>query len=327
MTSYLGIDVSKATLDAVLLREDQSAEAAQFANTRQGFTSLSHFLKKRHVQSLHVCLEATGAYGDELALFLHETGYLVSVVNPARIKAYADSRLSRNKTDAGDAALIADFCRTQQPAPWTPPPPEQRELQALVRQWENLSAMRQQEVNRRQSGIPSPTVLQTLDAHIAFLDQQLTELQRHIHDHVDRHPHLRQQRDLLTSIPGIGDLTAFKLLAEIRDIHAFDSAPQLAAFAGLTPRQRSSGSSVRGKSRLSKRGSAHLRSALYFPALVAQRHNPILRAFAQRLLAAGKPKLAVLAAVMRKLLHLIYGILKSGQPFDPDFLTKQVAIP
>ena len=322
MTSYLGIDVSKATLDTVLLREGQSAEAAQFANTRQGFTTLGHFLKKRHVQPLHACLEATGSYGEELALFLHEAGYTVSVVNPARIKAYADSRLSRNKTDAGDAALIADFCRTQQPDAWMPPLPEQRELQALVRQWENLSAMKQQEANRRQAGVPSQTVLQSLDAHIAFLDQQLTELLYQIHDHIDRHPHLRQQRDLLTSIPGIGDLTAFKLLAEIRDITVFDSAPQLAAFAGLTPRQRTSGSSVRAKPRLSKRGSARLRSALYFPALVAQRHNPILRAFAQRLLAAGKPKLAVLAAVMRKLLHLIYGILKSGRPFDPDFLAQ-----
>jgi transposase len=327
MTSYLGIDVSKARLDAVLLREGQSAEAAQFANSRPGFNRLRHFLKKRRVEQVHVCLEATGSYGDELAWFLHEAGYSVSVVNPARIKAYADSRLSRNKTDAGDAALIADFCRTQQPDAWTPPTPEQRELQALVRHWENLTHMRQQEVNRRQAGIPSPTVLQTLDAHIAFLDQQLTELQQRIHDHIDRYPHLRQQRDLLTSIPGIGDLTACKLLAEIRDIHAFDSAPQLAAFAGLTPRQHTSGSSVRGKPRLSKRGSARLRSALYFPAIVAQRYNPILRPFAQRLLAAGKPKLAVIAAVMRKLLHLVYGILTSGQPFDPDFLTKTAAIP
>jgi transposase len=327
MTTYLGIDVSKDTLDVVLLGEGQSAQAAQFANTRQGFNALRHFLKKRRVERLHACLEATGTYGDELAQCLDEAGYTVSVVNPARIKAYADSRLSRNKTDAGDAALIADFCRTQQPEAWTPPAPEQRELQALVRHWETLTQMKQQEVNRRQAGIPSETVLHTLDAHIAFLDQQLTELQQRIHDHVDRHPDLRQQRDLLTSIPGIGNLTAFKLLAEIRDIHAFHSAPQLAAFAGLTPRQHTSGSSVRGKTRLSKRGSARLRNALYFPAIVAQRHNPILRAFAQRLLAAGKPKLAVIAAIMRKLLHLVYGILTSGLPFDPDFLTKSAAIP
>lgn len=327
MISYLGIDVSKAWLDVLLLREGLPAEKGQFDNSQPGFGRLQHFLKKRKVKTLHACLEATGSYGAEVALFLHEAGYVVSVVNPARIKAYAESQLSRTKTDAGDAALIADFCRTQQPEVWTPPPPEQRELQALARHLENLQDMRQQEANRRQASIPSVTLLKTLDEHIAFLDQQIADLLRLIRDHIQRHPHLRQQHDLLTSIPGIGDLTAFKLLAEIVDVHAFDSARQLAAFAGLTPRERHSGSSVRGRSRLSKRGSPRLRNALYFPAIVAQRHNPILHAFAQRLLATGKSKMQVVAAVMRKLLHLVFGILKSGHPFDPHFLDQRLATP
>ena len=158
MQPYLGIDVSKATLDVVLLRPDVPPEAAHFANDGSGFRSLRHFLKKRQVKPLHACLEATGHYGDGVALFLHEAGYTVSVVNPARIKSYADSRLSRTKTDAGDAALIADFCRTQQPPAWTPPAPEQQELQALTRHLENLRDMRQQEVNRRQAGIPSASI-------------------------------------------------------------------------------------------------------------------------------------------------------------------------
>ena len=327
MSSYLGIDVSKDWLDVLLLREGLPAEKGQFDNNFQGFRQLQHFLKKRKLKPLHVCLEATGYYGLEVALFLHQAAYRVSVVNPARIKAYAESQLSRTKTDAGDAALIADFCRTQQPKAWTPPPPEQRELQALVRHLQNLNDMRQQELNRRQAGIPSETLLKTLDDHIAFLDQQIADLLRQIRDHIQQHPHLRQQHDLLTSIPGIGDLTAFKLLAEIVDVTAFDSARQLAAFAGLTPRERRSGSSVRGRSRLSKRGSSRLRNALYFPAIVAQRYNPLLHSFAQRLLAAGKSKLQVIAAVMRKLLHLVFGILKSRQPFDPHYLDKQVALP
>jgi transposase len=325
MTAYLGIDVSKDFLDGMLLREALEPEAAHFTNDSAGFKSLRHFLKKRKVKTVYACLEATGYYGDEVAHFLHALGHQVSVVNPARIKAYADSRLSRNKTDAVDAALIADFCRTQQPEAWTPPPPEQRELQVLVRHLDNLKDMRQQELNRRQAGIPSPTVLKTLDAHIAFLDGQIEEVLRHIHDHIERHPHLRQQHDLLTSIPGIGHVTAFTLLAEIPAVEAFDSARQLAAFAGLTPRQRTSGSSIRGRSHLSKRGSSRLRSALYFPAIVARQHNPILRAFAQRLSDNGKPPLSVIAAVMRKLLHLVYGILKSGQPFDPLYLEKRLA--
>jgi transposase len=326
MNTYLGIDVSKDWLDVVLLRERVAAEKGQFDNSNQGFRQLHHFLKKRKVKELHACLEATGYYGAEAALFLHQAGYKVSVVNPVRIKAYAESQLSRTKTDAEDAALIADFCRTQQPEAWAPPPPEQQELQVLVRHLENLKDMRQQEVNRRQAGIPSETILKTLDEHITFLDQQIADLLQLIHDHIQRHPLLRQQRDLLTSIPGIGDLTAFKLLAEIVDVQTFDSARQLAAFAGLTPRERRSGSSVRGHTRLSKRGSPRLRTALYFPAIVAQHHNPILQAFAQRLLAAGKSKMQVVAAVMRKLLHLVFGILKSGQPFDPHFLEKRAVI-
>ena len=325
MTAYLGMDVSKDFLDVVLLREAHEPEAAHFTNDGAGFKSLRHFLKKRKLKDLHACLEATGYYGDEVAHFLHQNAYRVSVINPARIKAYADSRLSRNKTDALDAALIADFCRTQQPPFWTPPPPEMRELQVLVRHLDNLKDMRQQEVNRRQAGIPSDTVLKTLNEHIAFLNQQIEAVLRHIHDHIERHPHLRQQYDLLTSIPGIGDVTACTLLAEIQQLEDFDSPRQLAAFAGLTPRQRTSGSSIRARSRLSKRGSARLRRALYFPAIVARKHNPIVRAFAQRLLDNGKPKPSVIAAVMRKLLHLVFGILKSGQPFDPLFLEKRCA--
>lgn len=326
MTAYLGIDVSKDWLDIALLREGQATERGHFDNTASGFRQLQHFLKKRKAQVAHACLEATGYYGLEVALFLYQAGYVVSVVNPARIKAYADSQLSRTKTDDTDALLIADFCHSQQPAPWTPPPPEQQELQALVRHLQNLQDMRQQELNRRQAGIPSQTLLKTLDEHVAFLDHQIDDLLDQIHKHIERHPHLRQQRDLLTSIPGIGDITAFKLLAEIVDVTAFDSARQLAAFAGLTPRERRSGSSIRGRTRLSKRGSSRLRSALYFPAIVAQRHNPLLCVFAARLRAAGKSKLQVIAAVMRKLLHLVFGILKSGQPFDPHFLDKQVAL-
>lgn len=324
MSTYVGMDVSKEWLDVVLLRAGLTPEKGHFDNQVSGFHQLQHFLKKRKLKSVHVCLEATGYYGFEVALFLYQAGYRVSVVNPARIKAYADSQLSRTKTDGTDALLIADFCRSQQPEPWTPPPPEQQELQALMRHLDNLNAIRQQELNRRQAAIPSETVLKTLDEHIAFLDQQITDLRRQIHDHIERHPHLRHQRDLLTSIPGIGDITAFKLLAEIVDISTFDSARQLAAFAGLTPRERRSGSSIRGRTRLSKRGSARLRTALYFPAIVAQRHNPILKSFAQRLLAAGKSKLQVIAAVMRKLLHLVFGILKSGQPFDPHFLDQRL---
>lgn len=317
--STLGIDISKATLDVVLLRTGQKEQAASYANTPAGFKKLAKWLRKRKAGRAHVCLEATGLYGDEVALFLHEEGHIVSVVNPARIKAYAASQLQRNKTDRLDAAMIADFCRTQQPPAWQPPDPAWRELRALARHLLALKEMRQQERNRLQAGVTSDTVRATLQAHIAFIQQQIDELEQHIRDHIDQHPDLKRQRDLLDSIPGIGELTASLLVAEIGDLQRFDHAGQVVAFAGLNPRQRRSGSSVRGQTPISKTGSATLRRILYFPAISARSHNALIAPWCEQLAARGKTKMQVIVAAMRKLLVLAYGVLKSGQPFDPNF--------
>jgi transposase len=142
-------------------------------------------------------------------------------------------------------------------------------------------------------------------------------LKEQIRDHIDGHPGLRKQARLLETIPGVGEATIAQLLAVVGDLARFKSARQLAAFLGLTPRQHQSGSSVRGKTRMAKMGHAQLRKALFFPAIVATRFNPLVRAFAQRLAQAGKPKMAIVGAAMRKLVHIIFGVLKSGRPFDP----------
>ena len=314
----LGIDISKNKFDVALLIEDEY-RLATFDNDLVGFVALRKWLKKRRVDDLHACLEATGRYRDELALFLHETGYQVSVVNPARIQAYAASQLKRNKTDKEGAKIIAHFCATQAPERWTKPSPAQQELQAMVRQLDALQTMRQQEKNRLQAGAPSAVVLETLEAHVAFLDEQISQLMARIHDHIDQHPDLKQQKALLTSIPGIADVTAARLLAEIPSLERFEGASQLAAYSGLTPREHQSGSSVFRRGHLSKTGNAHLRRALYMPALVALRWNPIIQVFAERLRERGKPKMVIVGAVMRKLLHIVYGVLKSGNPFDPSY--------
>jgi transposase len=314
----LGVDVSKSKFDIALLRDNEYV-LATFDNDSVGFVKLRKWLKKRVVNELHACLEATGRYGDDLALFLHEAGYRVSIVNPARIQAYAVSQLKRNKRDREDAKLIAHFCATQDPEPWTPPSQAQQELQAMVRHLESLQTMRQQESNRLQAGVPSMAVRETLEAHIAFLDEQINRLTQRIRDHIDHHPDLKQQKDLLTSIPGIADVTATKLLAEIPSLERFQGASQLAAYAGLTPRQHQSGSSVFRRGCMVKTGNAHLRRALYMPALVALRWNPVIRVFADRLRERGKHKMVIVGAVMRKLLQIIYGVLSSGMPFDPSY--------
>jgi transposase len=317
MKSWVGIDVAKETLEVEWLSE-QDRQQCQVAHNRQGLNQLHHWLKKRQGQAAHLCLEATGIYSLDVAQFLHEKGYVVSVVNPLRIKGFAQSQMRRSKTDKVDAAVIAAFCRALQPERWTPPEPAWYELRALLRQWEDLQQTRQQQVNRLESAT-SPLVRQQLTQHIAFIDQQLDQLKQQLHDHLRQHPALQQQVELLTSIPGIGFLTACRLIAEIRSIAAFDDVRQLVAFVGLDPTRHDSGRTVRGTHRISRRGRAALRTALYMPALVAKRYNPILRAFADRLTARGKSPKQVTTAVMRKLLHLAYGILKSARPFDPHY--------
>ena len=322
---FMGIDVSKDKLDVCLLA-DETRPTAIFDNTKDGWKSLRNWLKKRaKKQSGHICLEATGRYGDGVTMFLHEAGYIVSVVNPNMIKQFGGSQLTRNKTDQIDALLIAEFCqeRHQKLTVWIPPSPQQTRLTQLSRHLEDLEKMRQQEKNRLASGSHEPDVQRRLTEHIAFIEAQINEVKQTIDEHIDQHPDLREKRDLMVSIKGIGKLTAAKLLAEIRNIADFDSPNQLVAFAGLNPKQRKSGKSVRGKSRLSKMGHASIRAALYMPAISAKNFNPIMQPLVERLTQRGHCKMSIIGAVMRKLLHLVYGILKSGQPFDPNYLKKQ----
>jgi transposase len=312
----LGIDVAKATFDVALLGEGKLAQRT-FSMDPAGFAALGSWIHQQGIERVHACLEATGEYGAALALSLYESGHLVSIVNPARIAAYAKSRLARTKTDQADAALIAHFCSTQQPLPWTPPEASVRELQALVRRVEMLQEMAGQEGNRLQSGIHSTTVLASLQATRAFLLEEVATLQRQIQQQVEQSAELRREQQLLCSIPGIGRWTAARVLAEIEEVRTAVDARQLAAYAGLTPRERTSGSSVHHPPRLAKTGNSRLRRALYFPAMVAMRHNPAVHALAERLRARGKRPMVIVGAAMRKLLHLIYGVLKSGKPFDP----------
>ncbi|MEZ4670770.1 MAG: transposase [Anaerolineae bacterium] len=245
MVSALGIDVAKDKLDVVLMDDAQHEHSGLFANNPKGFKKLQQWLTKRVQDELHAGLEAAGQYGDAVAAFLYAAGCTVSVVNPARIKAFAASRLSRQKTDQTDARLIALSCQSQRPEAWTPPAPEQRTLQAMVRHLRDVKAIRQQESNRLTSGVSADAVIRALQHHIAFLDEQTLELERQIHDHLDDFPLLKQQPDLLDTIPGLGETTIAILLAEVPDIRAFDSAPQFAAYAGVTPRHFRSGTSFR----------------------------------------------------------------------------------
>ena len=319
--SILGIDVSKATLDVTFINSTKKTNQ-KFENSQVGHKQLDAWMRKQAPGLAHVCLEATGKYGDDIAAFMFQQGHSVSVVNPARIKFYGNSKLRRNKTDKADAELIAEYCERQKPALWSPPPASFKDLQALVRHLEDLQETRLQEINRLNSGVLTPTVIYSLENIIDFLDHQIKDCKVSIQKHIDRFPELKSRQNLLVTIPGIGWLTAAKILGEVRDILDFESARQLAAYAGLTPRNFLSGTSVHKKCRISKTGNTNLRKALYMPAIVAKKWNPIVAHFCSRISQNGLKSKEVIVAAMRKLLHIIYGVLKSGRPFDPHYLDK-----
>lgn len=317
MSAFLGIDVAKDTL-ALALLGPKTPRKSSLPNTPAGYTRLVQWLASQHVTDVIVCLEATGTYSDDLAQALYDAHYCVHLVNPARIAAYAKSQLARNKTDPADAVLIARFAQAEAATltPWIPPDPAVRELRALVRHLDALQVQRQAEHNRQAAGGHPAAVAEALISHIAFLDKQIAEVVHQISDHLDGHPDLRKQHELLQSIVGIGSLTATRILAEAGDVRRFRDARALAAYAGLTPRQYKSGTSVQRRTRLSKIGNGSLRRALFFPAIVAKQHNEVLQAFCARLAERGLAPKAIVGAAMRKLLQLAYGVLVSGRPFD-----------
>lgn len=319
--SMLGIDIAKESFDVVLLAPERRPRHHTFSNTAAGFAALQAWLQKQGVarSDLSACMEATGTYFLALATFLHEVGVPVSVVNPARIKAFATSQGLRTKNDKVDAGCIATFGQALSPRRWEPPAPELAQLLQLTRRLGQLEGMRQQERNRLSAPGLDPAVQASLARTLAFFEEELAQVQAQIEALFAAHPALAQQRELLESIPGIGAKTATVVLAEI-GATPFESARQLAAFAGLVPKETRSGSTIYARTRLSKQGSTRLRGILYWPAIVAMRvHSPQLTHLVEGMRQRGKTNLQIICAVMRKLLHTAFGVLHSGRPFDPAY--------
>ncbi|TAL31329.1 MAG: IS110 family transposase [Alphaproteobacteria bacterium] len=317
MTSsvIVGVDIAKAKFDVARLDAEGKSKHKKFENTPEGFALFVAWLAGFGEAAALICMEATGAYSLPLAEFLVAQRFQVSMVNPAKIAAFARSELSRAKTDKADAKLIARYARAMRPAPWTPPPPEIRELQTLLRRVEQLQEMVRMESNRLATA--DPIITASIQSVIELLERELADTRDKIRRHIDRHPDLKQRRDLLESIPGVGTATAAWLLTALSDHYGFANAKQAVAHAGLAPIIRQSGQWA-GKTHIAKTGDPLVRKALYMPALSALMFNPAIRAFCQRLKANGKPGKAVVCAAMRKLIHIAFAILKSGKPFNPN---------
>jgi|SRR5437899_1917140 len=314
--NLLGIDVAKAKLDCALLCAGKFRSKV-IENTPNGFKTLQAWLDKyAPQQTLHVCMEATSTYWEAVALMLTAAGHTVSVVNPALVKAHGQSCGLRTKTDAVDARLLADFCREKRPPVWQPPSANELALRALVQRHQALVEMQTQEKNRLETA--REVVGGSLREHLDWLDGELFRIERAIAKQIDDDPDLRGKRDLLDSIPGLGERSIATLLAYLGQAPRFDNARQFVAFAGLCPRLYESGSSVRGKPRMSKVGHAFLRRALYMPAMVTLYRTAWGRLYRERLAANGKAPKLIIGAMMRKLAQVAFGVLQSGKPFNSE---------
>jgi transposase len=317
MSPVVGIDVAKHSFDlAIDLANGKHRTKAKLANDAKGFQALHAWLQTHAQSDSWIVMEATGTYHEALAEFVHAQGYRVCVLNPAQTALYARSQLSRVKTDRSDAKLIASYAlrHREQLRRWQPDPPALKHLKALVRRREDLQQMLQMERNRLD--VATCGVQDSIQVHLTHLQACIAEIEQAIEDHLDQDPTLRGQRELLVSIKGIADTSAALMLAELGDVSRFADASAVTAFAGLNPRLQESGTR-KGQVCISRTGSPRLRAGLYMPALVAMTHNPVIRALRQRLRERGKAGKQIVCAAMRKLLHIVYGVLKSNTPFDP----------
>lgn len=313
--AFLGIDISKKTFDVALLIDDK-IKTKKFINSKPGFNNLIKWLNNKEIVLIQACMEATGVYGEALAEFLYSQEIAISVVNPVRIKGFSQSELARCKNDILDAKLISKFCKLMRPKLWEPTPANIKELQQWVRRLDDLNKMDRQEKNRLE--VADSCLQSSIQEHIETLSLEIKKVKERIKQLIKKDPDLKKKSELLDSIPAVGDATIAQVLAFIGTVEKFNNAKEVAAFVGLNPKQKQSGTSINGKTRLSKTGHSDLRKALYMPALVAMRHNPLIIKFCSRLEKAGKCKMCIVGAVMRKLLHIIYGVLKSGEMFNEN---------
>lgn len=314
-----GVEVSAEVL--LVAFDDGQLRSSEFDNTAAGHQQLLRFLRK-HAAQVRVCMESTGLYGLDAALALHrQPGIEIMVANPRSVRHFGCAMMQRSKTDPIDARLLAEYARRMPYQPWQPPSLQGRQLCALSRAIHQLTEMNTMQKNRLHAASVTETtpkiILRELERSLAQQQRSIQRLTREALQLIASDPQLQKRFDLLLSFPGIAQTSALQLLGELVLLSADCNVRQWVAYAGLDPRQYTSGKSVEKKIRISKVGNRHLRRALFMPALVAVRRHPHFRAYYRHLLAHGKFKMVALVAAMRKLLHGIYGVFQTLQPFDP----------
>lgn len=314
-TEYVGVDVAKDKLDVAFYVNNRYKHTV-YSNDLNGHTKFAQWLAQNTI-SPWVCMEATGHYSEGIADFLVSKEIKVSVVNPYQIKNFAKASLARNKNDIIDSRIIGEFCKCMEPRVYKAASDEQKQLKGLMKVLDMLKGQLVQFNNQLHSlheGVAREILIklsQNLEKEITKLTDKMAEL-------INNEPALKEKMRLITTIKGVGKLTAYRVLALMPDVTSFQTAKQFAAYMGITPKQHQSGKMM-GKTTISKLGDSRLRKALYMAALVAKKHNKALAPFVLRLQQKGKTPKTIVCAIMRKLAHIIFGVLKSGLPFNENF--------
>lgn len=317
MNNIIGIDISKTDFVIAILT-DKKPIIKKFSNNKQGHDQLIKYFKNLKIDQAKICMEATGKYGEGLANHLYQLGYQVSVINPACIKAFADTNLSRNKTDSVDALLIADYASKFDPKLFVPKRPILKEIQEVHRCIEDLKNQLTQVTNRLENINLLPYEVSSTWQNMAYtIKTRIQELQNYVVKLISSDEAIKQDYENLQTIPGIASVSAIAIIAEV-PANTLPNARALAAYAGLNPKHRISGSSVRGKTVISKIGSGNLRKILYFPAVVSSSVNKNFFAFKAKMKNKGKHNMVIIVALMRKLIHIIFAILKNKSSFSYD---------
>jgi transposase len=336
---YLGVDVSKNSL-AVHLKDPSKDNPLwtnkSITNAEKGFALIADTVIKKIAKvcdesfMVAIGMESTGVYGERLAHYFNDNQserFTVYVLNPMAVRSFAKSAMSKNKNDAADSQAIASYMSMAIPnhtvMPWVAPTEEEMTLNILSRRREELVAVRTEEQNRleklKNKANASDEVLDSVHRLIDFLGCEIRQIEEKIKDHVAKHPGIKNDIELMRSIPGIGDVASVVIESETGGLSNFSRVRQLTAYAGLSPEEHTSGTSVYRRSHISKRGNARIRRVLYMCAMTAIQVNPTIKRFYERLVARGKCKKLAIVACMRKLLHIIWGVVKKGKKFEPEY--------
>jgi len=322
---YVGIDVAKSWLDLAVTTDGvRTIASKRVDNNPKGFKAAllwaKTHMRKQKASAVHFAVESTGIYSEGILEYLQDEDIRISMINPSQIKSFATSKLLRTRTDKIDASLIAVYLHAMKPKPTPKVPTELKQLKSLVRHLAYLTERRSEEKTYLES-VTDRDVMESTRKNIKHYDREIKKIEEKIKDHLDKNSGLRKKVELLKTIPGVAETTARILLCELHHQGSYERISRKAqtAHAGLAPMEKTSGSSVRRKPKLCKTGNARLRKSLYFPAISAIKHNPVVKDFYDKLISKGKHKMVALVASMRKLLVIAIGILNNQVAFDADW--------